>query len=317
MYKQICITNSYYVLLVYLLLTNQIKDTFFIFGDSIKIKPEKNMYWYRIKNLIHPCITELITYYYFSIKLRNLPKDIQIYGQDHILGANYLKEKFNFNVIEDGLSFYDYIPILKKKLEEETYLRKRIKLLLKIYPDHGLYSKIKTIYMSKIKEIPIEFKNKEVIIFDIKKLWNLKSKREKENILSFLGIRVTKLQELYGADLILITQPLSEDNYMTEKEKIEIYKKICNNNNKIIIKPHPREKTKYENYFKNAIILEKNFPIEMLFLLEIDVKNIKTLFSTAVLNLKNHYDIEMYGTVNHNVLEKEIGKIEYKKINKL
>jgi len=67
--------------------------------------------------------------------------------------------------------------------------------------------------------------------------------------------------------MLLLTQPLSEDGLINEKEKIKLYKKVIENYHnkyKIFLKPHPRENTIYEKYFSKVTILSQSFPIELL-----------------------------------------------------
>lgn len=113
---------------------------------------------------------------------------------------------------------------------------------------------------------------------------------------------------------MLITQPLSEDKVVTEREKIEIYQEILEKEkNKIIyIKPHPRERTNYLKVFSkyDVRILEKDFPLELLSFLEIKFSKATTLFSTAVFSFKDKYEIEFIGTEKYEKLYERFGKIE-------
>lgn len=112
--------------------------------------------------------------------------------------------------------------------------------------------------------------------------------------------------------ILLLTQPLSEDGYITEREKINIYSKIIKDNYKnILIKPHPRELTNYQNYFKNIILLDKDIPIELYSLLGMKFYKVVSLFSTSVFNSFMECDREVLGTVENKKLELEFGKIEY------
>lgn len=312
--KNICITNSYYVLLIYLLIIDNFEDTIYILGKNINLKNTKNII--KILEYPHCKFNNIINYFYFFIKFKLKKDNITVYGQDHLFGCSFFKDYFAFKIIEDGLSFYDYIPVLKKKLNDENKVKKILKKILKSYPHHGLDIKTKTIYMSEMKEIPKEFKQKEIIKFDIKKMWENKTQIQKDKILTFLEINREEFRKIKELNSLLITQPLSEDGYITEKEKVQIYKKICNGNKNIIIKPHPREKTEYKKYFKEALILGNNFPIEFILLLDIEVSQVLTLFSTAAFSLKKYYDIEFYGTYNVEKLEKNFGIIKHEKINK-
>ena len=68
-------------------------------------------------------------------------------------------------------------------------------------------------------------------------------------------------------------------------DKITLYKTIIENytdKEKIIIKTHPRELTNYKEYFKEYIIIDFPFPIEILNYFDIELKKIITLSSTSI-----------------------------------
>ncbi|WP_041057412.1 glycosyltransferase family 52 [Vibrio owensii] len=68
--------------------------------------------------------------------------------------------------------------------------------------------------------------------------------------------------------VILFTQPFSEDRFIEEARKIEIYRDILESYIQsgcdIFIKPHPREKTSYSNFHPNVSVLPKLMPAEVL-----------------------------------------------------
>lgn len=70
---------------------------------------------------------------------------------------------------------------------------------------------------------------------------------------------------------VLFTQPLSEDEYITEEHKIYLYTAICEKVSKygdVIVKLHPRDTSDYR--FKNALyVLEAGYPSELLLLFPI------------------------------------------------
>ncbi|MEG2256476.1 MAG: glycosyltransferase family 52, partial [Cetobacterium sp.] len=106
---------------------------------------------------------------------------------------------------------------------------------------------------------------------------------------------------------ILFTQPLSEDNIITEEEKIEIYLKIIKKypKDRLIIKTHPREKTNYKNIFKEYLVLDNPFPFEILNILDVKFNKAITLFSTAALGLGKEVEVDFYGTEVHiKILER-------------
>ena len=173
--------------------------------------------------------------------------------------------------------------------------------------------KIKKIYLTGIAEIPEIIKNK-VEIVNLKEKWEQLSFEEQEEILRIFDLKnsdLIKWQKLKNK-ILLITQPLSEDGIISEKEKIEIYKEIVekNKSENIMIKPHPREKTNYKNIFPNIELIEGKFPLEILMLLGINFKEVITIFSTAVLNFKGITNVNFIGTENNEHLKEKVGEIK-------
>lgn len=312
--KRICITNSYYVLLVFLLLSDDLEDILFILGKDIKINLIKSCKIIYLKNTINEekkvsfLINHIINYLYFKIKLRNISKQSIVFGQDHLCGVEYFKEKFKFYIIEDGISYYlnEYYEEAKKKEDKKNYFYKKIKKFFKLYPHHGLDERLNTIYMSGVRKIPNILLNKKIRTFNLEKLWNQRKDEDKEKILSFFNNNID-LENLKNKKILLLTQPLSEDSLISEKEKIEIYSKILKKYNikEVIIKKHPREQTEYSKYFGNACILEEKIPIELLTLNNFKIEKVITLFSTAIFNFNKEIKIDFYGTKVHpKLLEK-------------
>lgn len=115
--------------------------------------------------------------------------------------------------------------------------------------------------------------------------------------------------------LLMITQCFSEANAISEKCKIDYYKriaKIYGNNKKLLIKPHPREETDYLSLFPEALIIPKQFPLEILnFIGKLKIEYGVTINSSA---LNNCNFIEQKNFLGYNDFE-ELAKY-YKKIKK-
>ena len=168
------------------------------------------------------------------------------------------------------------------------------------------------IFLTEIHEIPSNIKEK-VEIIDIFKLWHDLKKDNKEKILNIFGLNLNKIKRLEKRKILLLTQPLSEDNILSEKEKVNLYKKVLAeyNQEEIIIKAHPREKTDYQLFFPKIEIIENIIPIELLRLNNFEVEEVITLFSTGVLSYKDKAKISFYGTEVHPRLLEKFGSLEY------
>lgn len=259
----------------------------------------------------------------FDEILKKIKHIDEIYLQDHLSHSQYLFNNYNYPMIllEDGTLNYD-IEILKEELNKKEKLKinsffRRIcvEKIPRKYKRFGLSDKIKKIYLTGILPVPEIIKDK-VEIINIETKWNLLSIEKKKEILDIFDINLEKLENLKNEKekILLITQPLSEDNIISEEEKIDIYSNLLKERDikKIYIKPHPREKIDYTKVFQNieVVIIEKEFPIEIFMLLNMEFKKVITLFSTAALNFKNKYDVEFIGTKDYKALYDKFGDIK-------
>jgi hypothetical protein len=163
-----------------------------------------------------------------------------------------------------------------------NYTDKKIKNIMFIYEKIFTISNTLPIVekINKDKLIPnliLEIKNKEVKEVFIKLFPNLQE----------LGIKKEK-------NIMLITQPLYEDGYMSLDENIKIYddylKTLCNQDACIYLKIHPREDNKkYLNLSKKyTLTFLDSFPLEALEFIDINFSLGVTYNSTA--NYLNCFD---------------------------
>ena len=232
---------------------------------------------------------------------------ISMYGLDHYALAMRLFYKEKMYVIEEGTFNYTFVPESikkkKKKFIKSFFIEERKKNL-------GYGEKVKKIYLTEnlCKEIPKGLEKKAEII-NLKELWNKKSEEEKKIILNVFDFNPEILKKVNENTVMLFTQPLSEDNVITEEEKIELYSKILKKyeNQSVIIKPHPREKTDYSIYFSNCYVMKEKYPIEILELVGINIKKVITIFSSAAFGLGKDVEIDFYGTEIHPKLFERFG----------
>ena len=232
---------------------------------------------------------------------------ISMYGLDHYALAMRLFYKEKMYVIEEGTFNYTFVPeSIKEKIKKfikSFFIEERKKNL-------GYGEKVKKIYLTEnlCKEIPKGLEKKAEII-NLKELWNKKSEEEKKIILNVFDFNPEILKKVNENTVMLFTQPLSEDNVITEEEKIELYSKILKKyeNQSVIIKPHPREKTDYSIYFSNCYVMKEKYPIEILELVGINIKKVITIFSSAAFGLGKDVEIDFYGTEIHPKLFERFG----------
>lgn len=312
------IENTTYSVLIYLLISINWKDTIYIFNaltfpKEIVNKFEKlgvecheikyNIYYQ--KNEIIKYYIEKLKYIYWIKKLYRKNKIENIFGNDNLSQSNYLRNK-KFVILEDGLTNYrPHRQTLKIKI-------KNFLLLDTIsYTPYGYEKCIKKIYLTGLAAIPKEIAHK-VELINLKELWDKKTLEEQNEILDIFSFDLDIKEKIKGRDIILFTQPLSEDKTITEEEKVEIYSKIIKKYSKdrLIIKTHPREKTNYKNIFKEYLVLNNSFPFEILNLLDIKFKKAITIFSTAALGLGKEVEVDFYGTEIHPKILKRFGSCD-------
>lgn len=242
--------------------------------------------------------------YYINLKKivrsLNINEEVILYGDSII---NYIiSEKNILYKIEDGLGNYNENLYLKEKETLKELLDKIIYFVIfkkkKLNEKEKILYRVKNFYCGNSFEKKMFFEEK-IIRIDLKEYWKKKSEEEKEEILEIFGVE--KELEIYDQDkYILLTQPLSEEKLVTEKEKIDIYKKVLEKyeRNKIIIKPHPRETTDYKKFFgENYQVITGKYPIELLVLNGLNIKKVITLFSTSAFIFGK--DVDFYGTKIH------------------
>lgn len=308
--KNLFIFNSLYSLLIYLLYQpqDQINATSFLTARKNAHKLDASLidlriYYaiplklsFTISKRIDSYILFLIKFFYFQIiKLYAflfLPskKNKTIYTHDYSIESSAIIGKNKYYLIEEGAL---------------NYTQKK--------PKYLLFNKLKNIqrfFFGEILTTPFS-ENEQIIekiytkndksnnnnintkVINLKKLWEESSFEKKELILNIFKIHSDLKLSMMSVNNILFTQPLSEDSILTEKEKIDAYKKLIKieSEENIIIKTHPRENTNYKKYFPKSIIIDEPIPMELLSILGLKFKKAYTIFSSAAINLD--YDIEI------------------------
>ena len=188
------------------------------------------------------------------------------------------KKAKNIKLVEDGSNVY-----LKKP---ENKLSKLIKKYIYLRNTEFYKSpKITDIYVQYPSKYPDHLKNK-LSLLDLNKIQSDMKKIHKEKIISVFNSNID-INKMNNINTIILTQPLSEDGFMSENKKISLYSDIIENekqNIDILIKKHPRDKTQYK--FKDIIELEGDFPSEIFNLLDIEFEKAIGICTSAVNSIK-------------------------------
>jgi len=188
---------------------------------------------------------------------------------------NYLR------IIEDGARNY-IIRISNTKLLKRKYL-------LRTYIGDGFDKNIREINLQFPEQLDGRLKHKGTLL-PLKQLQDNLSQADNQRVLKvFMNGKTVKLND--QKKILIITQPLSEDNFVTEQYKVSLYDKMIEehaHDHEVYIKPHPRELTNYHEKLKRPFIeIPRSFPLEMFDLME----NIRfdkgiTIFSSGIGNLR-------------------------------
>ena len=323
--KRIFLYDLERAFLIFLLLSNLKKDRIFIIGDydnfikKTSINILKNytnitMIVLDSKKLRKNLISRILYIKFVRKKLSYLIKEIEskrafLYGVTEFILAKEIFFKENFVEIEDGMANYTFKKLekLKRNFFKE-YIVRLIRSFFRVKVRKGRLGYAENtikVYLTEnlCKEIPNGLEEKAEII-NLKELWNKKSEEEKRIILNIFNFNEEILKKVNENTIVLFTQPLSEDKRISEEEKIDLYSKILKKyeNESIIIKPHPREKTDYSKYFPSYYVMKEKYPVEILELVGINIKKAVTIFSSAVFGLGKDIAIDFYGTEIHSKL---------------
>ncbi len=190
-----------------------------------------------------------------------------------------------------------------------------------LFPKWMKDSRIKMCYATRLGNDWEKDVSKKLIVTDLKQKWNEKSKEEQNVIAHAFNVEPQLLLSLNQKKVILVTQPLSEDGIVSEKDKIRLYQSILSQYNQkdVVIKPHPRETTDWGRLYPDIPIIPRQIAAELLTSL-INPEKVCTFFSTAVFQMATPDKIDIYAkdfsrlTFSHP--GQKMGRVAYVDIEK-
>lgn len=298
--NQIFVANSAYSLFTYLLMfPERVDETLFVAGPAIKdidvphkitfdIPPkearptkEEEEHSFRGASRVHGRVkVSFLAQMLWRKACRcvfnkndfNKYKQMPCYGnanEDNNPFIDIFMNKHPFYALSDGLSDYDLFP--------------------KYYQDDRILNCYSTADIIK------DLNHDKLIKFDIQALWNGLSEEHKNKIADIFNMSAKDLSTAASRSVVLITQPLSEDNMMSETDKVELYSRIIGNYGaqNVVMKPHPREKTNWAEIFPNMPIIPRQIPVELLTKL-VRLNKVAGFFSTAAFGAVSDDKIDFY-----------------------
>lgn len=265
MLNQLFISNSAYALFLYLLrFWEQRNETLYLLGPSVTdvtVPHVLPIFSPRNPQELPTMRAFVQQQAYLLLNGRYVP----CYGNVETVFSPFFVQNFPFYPISDGL--WDI-----KKFTE--------------YLHNSRFKKMYTVkYADEMEQ------DERIEYLDMDQLWAQRTPVEQTEFAHYYRIDEQLLTRLKQARVLLVTQPMSEDNIMSESDKIAVYKSIMEQyREKIIIKPHPRETTDYRKFFPNIEVFPKTAPVELLKLLVPEIDRVVTFFSTAGVNLGQSVD---------------------------
>lgn len=204
-----------------------------------------------------------------------LSLDFGCYGEinvfhDDIWASHYLKDrKIRYRLIEDALDSFKFISssIFRYMIPKRRF-RSSIKNFFRVgYVFCGYDNCTYEVEVNDRNGVKIEsFASKKIVQVPRKAMFDRLSPGDIDIL---KNIFMKNIPEIDPEDsVLLLTQPLFVDGVVrSEMDQLSYYRKLVDINlssERLIIKPHPRDLTDYSEIFPEAVILDKNMPVEIL-----------------------------------------------------
>lgn len=192
-----------------------------------------------------------------------------------------LKYPNNYSrIIEDGTRNY-FLKTSRLKLLKRKYL-------LRTYIGDGFDNAIQEIQVQRPEDLDKRVRHKGTKLL-LKEKQHVLSPEDKAKVVNVF-MKDHSLVPDNRKKILVVTQPLSEDHFISEAYKVSLYRQLIDEyagDFLVYLKPHPRELTNYKQKLEHEFIeIPRAFPLEMLDLMEIITFDIGvTLFSSSFDNV--------------------------------
>ncbi len=213
-----------------------------------------------------------------------------IVGCAHYYFGIYLTTKgINFTFLEDGSGLISR-PEIVYDIEMNLDPNKN-----EICNNLGLYNASNK-YIKKIicntKAQKSGFNDERIEHMDLIDCIKIMDMNKVEDLLVFFD--VNKKISIPENSTLIMTQHFSNLKILSHGDQIEIYKLLVDyfvDSGSIVFKPHPDDLTYYDSIFPTSVVVQDVFPSELIpFVFENEPKTVMTISSTAINNLKGHYE---------------------------
>ncbi|HFU4000256.1 TPA: glycosyltransferase family 52 [Streptococcus suis] len=195
--------------------------------------------------------------------------EVIIFLDHRQLGHFLNKHRISYSLMEDGYNFYKDKRVLDLDTMHPSFL-KRILYRWYFRPTTLIGSSpyCQSIEVNDIKLVHEDKAYKPFVEVSRKQLFETISQDKLESLIQIFGVKTifdkNKVSE--KKSLLLLTQPLSWEYYVTDEERLEIYQAGLapyRKEYKIYIKPHPRDNLDYSVLGEDTITLPQGVPIEL------------------------------------------------------
>ncbi len=196
-------------------------------------------------------------------------KNIYVFHDDTWI-AKYLKcAMIPYHLLEDGLDSYKTITKSPfAYMAHKDNLKAQFKNIFRVgYTYCGFDRFTKTVEVNSVDGVEIKHLAKNKLIERPRKpMFDSLTSTDMDLLKNIFLKDVPDFDDRHS--VLLLTQPLFIDKTVeSEVKQLEIYKNAVHRyigEYKLIVKPHPRDTSDYSGFFSQAIILDKNMPLEIL-----------------------------------------------------
>ena len=325
--SRVCISDSIYSLLFYLLFSSEkeIEETFFFFSDGIHESIRKKFKYHEYIEFARSVksrrgyiflIFRRIYLNFFSHAKWPFLRTARIFALDYLYTAIPLIGKRTYTHIADGPNCF---ANLKVTPEYQTLLHARRHPLLSSlgrfvfghlwHQGYGTAKECELIMSSTPDRLP-EHNGKKSLVYPLEDLWEKSSASKKAWIFNIFDVSESELNEMCKRDTVLLTQQLATEGTISEEDLIAIYRRLLKGipEKQIVIKRHPRDGVNYRKYFPMAFVYDKFTPMQIFALEGISFKNVVTIFSSSALSFGKNTHVIWGGTDIHPAILKRYGK---------
>lgn len=208
--------------------------------------------------------------------------NIRLFCDPDPIGYYFYTQGIKYYAIEDALDSYQ--NDIMAGWRNQFWLKKLLNRMGMQFIPHGYSWNCLGVEVNDATNVCASTKN--LIVVNRKSLFS-KLDKQAQGIIKdifandFDNVNDTEIKHLF------LTQPLFPTYFHSIEDQIYYYRKILSETVKceetLYIKPHPRDLTDYQTYFPDAIILNRDYPVEVLNLIpNVRFKSAITAFSTSI-----------------------------------